>query len=266
MVAQVKFDLSQIDRFNRITLKKISASALPLAIRGTLNSAAFDSRKKALEIIREKFTLRNAHTARSIRVVPSKTLKIKDMFSLIGSVADYMKSQEEGETRTSKGKHGLRIPTPSAAGQSGKTRTKPILKKFRRGQIKLANEAGRIKARDKGQFILMSIRVAALRGQSPYVFLPFGSNKAGLYRVFPRGAPPAPRYKRGEKQFKRKFTWGRPKGEPGKEELLMIHSFAHKTIRIKPTWWLRLSVSQIARTLQVRFNKEAERVFNRMIK
>lgn len=266
MVADVKFDISGIDRFQKITLEKAASFALPLAIKNTLNSAAFEAMQKSRKTIGEDFTLRNKFTERSVRVVPEKTLKMATMAAVVGSVAGYMESQELGEKRTSKGKHGLRIPTSAAAGQTGGQRTRPILKKYRRGQLKLANEAGRIRASDKGQFILMSIRVAALRGQSPYVFLPFGGKKAGLYRVIPAGSPPSPRYKRGKKRFSRKFTWGRPKGTPGKERLVLIHSFARRTITIKPTRWLKKNVEKVAGTLQFRFNEEADRVFRKVVK
>jgi len=112
----------------------------------------------------------------------------------------------------------------------------------------------------------MSIRVAGLRGQSPFVFLPFGGGKAGLYRVVPSGSPPQTRYKRGKKRFARKFKWGRPKGKPGQEKLIMIHSFAHRTITIKSTRWLKKNVEKVSETMQVRFTKEAERTFNRLVK
>jgi len=246
MPATILFDTSQISKFDKITLQKAKAVALPLAIKGTINGAAFETMRKSRKTIQEDFTLRNRFTERSVRVIPNKTLKITDMRATVGSIAKYMESQEEGERKSSKGKHGLRIPTTAAAGQTGSQRTRPVQKRYRRGQIALANRAGKIKARSKSQWFLMSIRVAGLRGQSPFVFLPFGGGKAGLYRVVPSGSPPQTRYKRGKKRFARKFKWGRPKGKPGQEKLIMIHSFAHRTITIKSTRWLKKNVEKVS--------------------
>jgi len=260
-------DTSEIDRFERVVLQKAKAFAFPLAIQGTLNTLAFKSMQAGRKTIQEDFELRNKWTERSVRFDRTRTLKIADMVATVGSVADYMESQEEGETRTSKGKHGLRIPTGAAADQPQLfPRRGVIKKKYRRGQIKLANETGRIKARNRGQFILMSIRVASLRGQSPFVFLPFGSGNAGLYKIIPQGSAPPTRYKRGKKKFTRKNKWGRPRGKPGNERLILIHSFAHRTIKIIPTKWLKKNVEDVAGTMAVTFKQQADRVFDRLVK
>ena len=261
-------DTSEIDRFERVVLQKAKAFAFPLAIQGTLNTLAFNSMKESRKTIQEDFELRNKWTERSVRVEKTRALKIADMASTVGSVASYMRIQEEGKTQTSKGKHGLRIPTGAAANQPQLfPRRGVVKKKYRRGQIKIANEAGRIRAKNKEQFILMSIRVAALRGQSPFVFLSFGkSSKVGLYKVIPHGSPPPTRYKRGKKRFSRKNKWGRPKGMPGKEKLILIHSFAKRKITIPETKWLQKSVDPVARTMAIIFKKEADRVFDRFVK
>jgi len=270
MVADVNFDVSGIEKFEKQTLKKIKNIALPLAIKGTLNSAAFQTMKKSRQTIKEDFEARNRFTERSVRVDAIKTLKIVDMVATVGSIAPYMKIQEEGGTLRSKGKYGLRIPTGRAAGQ--KTlfpRKKAVQKRFRRGQLKLSKAtAGKIAAAAKSrkQFILMSIRVAALRGQSPFVFLPLGKKKTGVFRVLPRGAAPSASYKRGRKKFRRSFKWGKPKGTPGMEKLIMIHSFSHKTVKISATGWLSKNVEKTTRQLGKIFEKEADRIFERFAK
>ena len=264
---QVHFDTSQIDKFEKDTLKKVKAVAFPLAVRGTLNSAAFGARAGSQKTIEEDFLLRNKFTKSSVRVEKVKTLKISEMVSVVGSVAPYMLAQEEGETRTSKGKQGLRIPTGAAAGQSQQyPRRKVIKKRFRRGQIRLSNTGNKIRAKSRAQFVLMSIRVAALRGQSPYIFLDLGGSKAGVYKVIPTGSPPSARYKRGKKSFSRQFKWGKPRGKPGQEKLLFIHSYAHKSVTIKPTGWLKVNVKKQGALLARTFQKEADRVFDRYIK
>lgn len=263
-----ELDISEISLFERKVLESVKNVAFPLAIKGTLNTLAFDSRKGTMKTIREDFENRNKFTERSIRVEPVKTLKISDMVSTVGSIAPYMGKQEEGAKETSAGKHGLRIPTGAAADQVQQFPRKGVIKKkYRRGQIELGNKRGRIKAGpNKKRFILMSIRVAGLRGQSPFVFLPFGGGKAGLYKVIASGSPPSVRYKRGGKSYSRKFTWGRPKGKPGKEKLKLIHSYAHKSITIPETRWLRKNVEKVAGTMAVTFKKEADRIFDRLVK
>ena len=263
-----ELDISGIEKFERKVLEKAKNVAFPLAIKGTLNSLAFESMKKAKKTIRDDFENRNKFTEKSIRVETVKTLKITDMVASVGSIAPYMEKQEEGAIERSAGKHGLRIPTGAAAGQAQLfPRRRVVQQKFRRGQTKIANKAGRIKAKSREQFTLMSIRVAALTGQSPFVFLSFDQrNKIGLYKVIPRGSPPPARYKRGGKSFSRKNTWGRPKGEPGKEKLKLIHSFSHRSITIPQTRWLGKNVDAVAGTMVIMFQKEADRIFDRLVK
>lgn len=267
MTAVFTLDTSQIDRFERVVLEKAKKVAFPLAVQGTLNTMAYKSMQAGRKTIQEDFVNRNTYTERSVRFERTRTLKMSDMVSTVGSVAPYMETQETGETRTSKGKYGLRIPTGAAAGQAQlQPRTGVIRKQYRRGQVKLANESLRIDARNRGQFILMSIRVAALRGQSPFVFLPFGGGRAGLYRVIAKGSPPPTRYKRGRRKFARKNKWGRPKGKPGMEKIILIHSFAHRSITIPETKWLKKNVEKVAGTMAVVFKNEADRQFDRFVK
>ena len=265
MAIEINLDLSQIDKFERKMLQKAKTTAFPLAIKGTLNSLAFGTMRESKQTIASDFTTRNKFTIGSVRVDPVRTLKISEMVAAVGSIASYMLAQEEGEKRTSKGKSGLRIPTGAAGDQTTLfPRKRVIKKKYRRGQIKLANEAGRIKAKSKKQFILMSIRVAALQGQSPYVFLPLGGKKTGLYKVIPKGPKPSTKYKRGKKKYARKFKWGRPRGKPGMEKLIFIHSHARKTVIIPETNWLTKNVETVSGTMAVTFIKEADRVFDRI--
>lgn len=263
-----ELDISGIDKFERKVLEKAKNIAFPLAIKGTLNTLAFESQKGSRKTIREEFENRNKFTERSIRVEPVKTLKISDMVSTVGSIAPHMEKQEEGATETSSGKHGLRIPTGAAAGQAQLyPRGGVVRKTFRHGKIRLANKQGRIKAgKNEKRFILMSIRVAGLRGQSPFVFLPFRGRKSGIYKVVPSGPPPAKRYKRGGKSYSRSFKWGRPRGTPGREKLILIHSHADRKITIPATFQLRRNTEKAVGTMSVVFKKEADRIFDRLVK
>ena len=262
---QINLDTSQIDKFEKKVLQKAKAVAFPLAIKGTLNSAVFQSRTGAQKTIEDDFTLRNKFTKNSVRVVPVRTLKIDDMVATVGGVAPYMLTQEEGKTISSKGKRGLRIPTGAAAGQTTQfPRKKVIKKRFRRGQLKLSNTGNKIRAKSKEQWTLMSIRVAALRGRSPYIFL--GGKKAGVYKVIATGSSPTARYKRGKKAFARQFKWGKPRGKPGMEKLLFIHSYSDRSVTIPPSRFLEKNVDKQSMKIDEIFRKEADRIFNRFVK
>lgn len=264
---QVNLDLREISKLEKVTLQKAKNIALPLAVKGTLNTLAFNTQKSAKLTIDKEFDTRNTFTKRSVRVDPVKTLKMSDMVSTTGSIASYMKDQEEGVRLSSKGEKGLRIPTGAAGG--GKQlypRKKTIKKRYRRGHLELANRQGRIKAKTKRQFVLMSIRMAALRGQSPFVFLGFGGKKSGIYQVVATGSPPPSRYKRGDKFFVRKNKWGKPKGKPGKEQLIFIHSHSKKIIVIPETRWLSKNALLRAEAMSIIFEGEADRVFKRFVK
>ena len=239
-------------------------SAFPQAIKGTLNSLAFETRKKFQDKIRTNFVLRNKFTERSVRVNPVKTLKITDMEAETGSIAEYLPAQEAGETRRARGKYGLRIPTALAADQTGSVRTAPISRRFRRGKIKIGNK--KIQAKSKKQFILMSIRVAALTGEIPYVFLPLRGKAAGVYRVTPRGSRPGLFFRRGKTRFRRKNKWGRPRGTPGQEKIRMIFSYAEKQIVINKTLFLHKSAEETQKDSNRIFEKEIDRQFHRALK
>lgn len=264
---RINLDLNEINRFERVTLTAIKKVAFPLAVKGTLNSVAFEIMKNSRRDIKDDFVNRNRYTERSVKVDPVKTLKMSDMVATVGSTAPYMRAQEEGETRVSKGKQGLRIPSGAAAGQSTLfPRKKVVKKKYRRGQIKLANRKGRIKAKSRRQFILMSIRVAALKGESPYIFLGLKGKETGIYKVIAKGSPPKNTYQCGSRSFVRKNKWGRPKGKPGMEKLVFIHSHAKRRIEIPETRWLSKNVEKSAATLSQTFTEESDRVFARMKK
>lgn len=267
MPAVISFDTSGIDKFEKKTLQQVESFAFPLAVKNTLNSLAFQTRKKVQETIQEDFVNRNKFTERSVRVEMTKTLKMSEMVAKVGSVAPWMEIQEEGGKITSKGKYGLRIPTGAAAGQAQLfPRRKMISKTFRRGKLKLANKPGKIKALNRKQFILMSVRVAGLRGQSPFVFLPLGGNKTGVYKVISKGSAPSSRYKRGKTSFSRKFKWGRPKGKPGMEKLVFIHSFSERSTIIRSRRIFQKNAEKIAAPMAKTFIKEADRVFDKFVK
>src|SRR4051812_14546772 len=95
-------------------LKRMREKALPHAMRNALNTAAFETRSIWQREIKGAFTNRNAFTERSVRVEQATPTKL---VSKVGSVADYMGTQEEGGTVKGKSGHIKAIPSAVAAGQ-----------------------------------------------------------------------------------------------------------------------------------------------------
>ena len=105
-------------------LEKMSGRAIPYATRSALNKAAFFARGEAQEVIGRNMIERNKWTRRSVMVQTAKGLNINKQESEVGSVQDYMETQEYGGTVTGRGKTKP-IPTGYAAGQDGqRKRTK----------------------------------------------------------------------------------------------------------------------------------------------
>lgn len=121
----ISVDVRGADRFAK-DLQTFAQKAVPHAMRNTLNSAAFEVRGKYVAEAKSKLTLRNTFTARSIRVDKATGNRPHMMEARVGSTAPYMDDVEQGVTETSKGKHGLPIPTTFAAGQSAGKRTRAV--------------------------------------------------------------------------------------------------------------------------------------------
>ena len=103
-------------------LRTLATRAVPFAARQALNASAFEARKIWQAEIEETFTTRNKYTAQSIRVEKARSLHIRTMSASVGSIADYMRTQEFG------GSESKSIPTEVAAGQAmgSSPRTKTV--------------------------------------------------------------------------------------------------------------------------------------------
>lgn len=104
-------DTSDLRRLEN-DLKTLARKAIPFAARNAINVSAFEARKLWQAEIDEQFILRNKFTAQSIRVEKARTLNTRSMFATVGTVADYMRTQEFG------GSESKAIPTEVAAGQA----------------------------------------------------------------------------------------------------------------------------------------------------
>ena len=102
MTVGVKVNIRDIERAVD-KLEAVAEQSLPHATRNTLNSAAFDARKKWQDEIRGAFVLRNQWTERSIRVNKARGTNVRTMESAVGSVQPYMETQEKGGKTNSEG-------------------------------------------------------------------------------------------------------------------------------------------------------------------
>lgn len=106
-------------------LGRLNKKAIPFATRAAINSIAFEIQKEARKTIDEKFVNRNKFTKQSVRVERSRTLNMRSQEALVGSIADYMATQEFGGT--AKGRGNQPIATSVSAGQSESTRPRTRL-------------------------------------------------------------------------------------------------------------------------------------------
>jgi hypothetical protein len=172
-------DLSKFADFVK-DLDYIRERSIPYAVRNTLNEAAFEGRKLWLAEIKGNLTLRNSWTVRSLQVSKASGADLRTMQAVLGSIAKYMDDVEQGETHRASGKHGVAIPTPSAAGQAqgAKARTKAVRRASWLSAISAKKRpvTGRRQTRNAG-----AIAIAARSGGG-FVFLDLGRRK-GIFRV-----------------------------------------------------------------------------------
>ena len=170
-------DLSGFKEFQR-DLAQLRERSIPHAVRSALNDAAFDARKIWLTEVKEKLTLRNSYTERSMRVEKARGTKLAGMQSVLGSTAEHMAHQEQGQTHTTSGKHGVAVPTSAASGQGLKSkRTKSIRRANYLSAINLSKRVTGIRQRRNAAALAM-----AARSGGGFVYLDLGRRK-GIFRV-----------------------------------------------------------------------------------
>lgn len=206
----IKVEMRGLEKF-RDDLGKLAKKALPAAARGTLNAVAFDARREWVQQVGRKFVLRNKYTVNSLRIEKAQGFNIATMESKVGSVAPYMGEQEEGDTKTARGKHGVAIPTSSAAGMSKRAvRTKQVQKKNYLTAIQVAGKVSGIRQRRNA----VAIRRASSTGG--VAFLELGRGRNGLFRV--------------TRTAKGRFT------------VRMLYDLSKKSVTVKPTPTLQLTL------------------------
>lgn len=203
----------------------------------TINSAAFDTMRDAKSNVEKKFILRNKFTDKSIRVKKA----LKDKPAIVGSVLEYMATQEFGGTVTKGSKSAIRIPTSFSAGQGrANKRTKSVRLKNRINKISLAPKLLNSKMSNKQKLIVMVSE--AVKSGVRYIYLapPIFKHK-GIYQVV------------GGKYTAR----GWPKGA----KLQLIWDMERDSIRIKKTPWLKPAVDKVVPTMKATYKRMLSKAF-----
>jgi hypothetical protein len=171
----------QLKAFQR-ELKSFGKKEFPIINGMALNKTAFEARKQYVSLAERRFIMRNKWTVKSIRF--QKVVGFKNQFSEVGSTMDYMEDQEFGNTKTKTGKHGVAIPTSTASNEArgAKPRRKKVIASRRRGRVQLHRV--RVKAKNRVQHVVATVRAAADAGGRRFIYLPrLGKMGAGIYLI-----------------------------------------------------------------------------------
>lgn len=223
-------DMRQIERL-KLDLGAFAERAVPFALMQTMNSAAFDARKKSIDNISTKMILRNTFTKRSIQV--EKATKINPE-SAVGSTLAYMEDQEFGTTLIARGKVGLPITTSYASGE-GDTATPRRRLARKANSLRMINLThARIKGTSKKQMNFLKVR-ETIRTGNRYVFLDLGRTK-GIFRVIGKGK---------------------------NARIRMVQDMSRKSALIKPRPWLGPAVDKTQKIMPQLFVQSLERQVQR---
>lgn len=156
-------------------LHTMKSTALPYAIRDTLNEQAFEAQRSWREALGKKVINRNTFTQRSIQVEKAKSLNVNSIKSVVGSTVPWVEKLEEGQTESSSKKHGLPIPTAKA--RIGGSNKKLVRAVHYKSAIQLKSPKGGQSRRRKN-----AVALAIARRTTGFAFLNLGKAK-GIFKV-----------------------------------------------------------------------------------
>lgn len=175
----ITIDSKEIKQFEK-DLLTFKSKAMPFATKNMLNNLAFEAMKVSKETIGSKMIMRNKFTQQSIRYEKTNTLDINKQESKVGSIAEYMETQEIGGIKNKKGKHGVTIATGYSSGQEGSSvRTKLPINSNKMKNIVLNSRIKNAKSKKQHNFLL--IKESAKDGKK-FVFLDLGKTK-GIFKI-----------------------------------------------------------------------------------
>lgn len=173
-------------------LDKIGRRSANLAIRNSMNTAAFRLQTDWRSNMRNSLTLRNNYAVSRVTVQKVATWKIGDMRATVGSTAPFAAHLELGETQNAKGKHGVPVSMGYAAGHSGVKTKKPVQGKHRLSAIKFASPGtpkNKSSGNERKQRNAVAMRLALKQGKQSFAFLEGKGGQKGIFKVLRRGKP-----------------------------------------------------------------------------
>ena len=192
----ISVDTAQLRKLE-YDLKNFAARAYPIAVRTTLNDAAFETQARYKNTMGSNMLLRSPWVTKSIRIERAGGYSVMSMQSHVGSIDDSMERQEFGGIDGPDRGHSHPIPTSESAGQADqRPRTRVPTRANRLAQIKLAHK--RKAARSPKQRLIIAIQMAVHDGVrkiymgrqeavTPGIYRVQGGRK-GIKRGWPRGA------------------------------------------------------------------------------
>lgn len=225
-------------------LEKMHRSALPVAIRGAINSAAFDVKLKTMPIsVKKEFTERNKTFFKAnSRVAMAKGFNVRGMKSIIGFTGGRLKGgsnfavkdlqqQEFGGTINKKSF----IPTDKARGGN---KAKPVRPSNRLSKINRVVNQNHLSGSIKQRFV----KAIHKAGKGGHVL---GGSKVGQNTLFKVNSI----------------------GKGGKFRLTPLYSFEHgRSVKVKPTHFMKNASLISGRKIEMFFIKEAKRQFEKLKK
>lgn len=142
----------QIKKYNR-RLRRIGKHGIPLAIAGTLDNMAFESRKLSTKSFERKFTIRSNWTQRGMLFQKTKRgIPIKNMVSFSGNIREYADLLEKGGTVRADNQF---LPIPALGARVSKSKKKRIAKKFKMNQLSRVRRLPKISGSPTRRFAAM---------------------------------------------------------------------------------------------------------------
>lgn len=199
-------------------LKEFNRKAYPFATRNTVNRSAFLTRERAKRDVKRDMIQRNKWTVNSIRHVQTRTLKVNDQEAIVGSLQEYMATQEFGGLKKPAGE-GVVLPTSASSGE-GKAAPRRRLprpaNKLRR--IRLSNRKASSPSRKQRNAIKVS---QALKEGRKFVYIDTGRRK-GIFRLM---------------------------GGKRNTRLVMMYDLTRKSVVVPRNPWLAPAVKKIERKI-----------------
>ena len=151
----IKIDAREIRELER-DLKVFAKKAMPYATRNTLTGTAFYGRKMARSIMGAKFTLRNKHFQRGVRVTPARGINIRSQQAALGHIDPEGRRQEFGDT--------IRDPAIATQYSAGQRRYQIPRTRLTRAPHKLKRIQAPVKQKSRSkQHLVAAVREAAAR-------------------------------------------------------------------------------------------------------